>query len=175
MDTKKSDVEILTLALTTVEEMLNDRGYIPISSHFPEINVVDRVKNCKYFTPCGKFAIVIVVESSSQIKNFSKYIEDEEYETVLFVYMNVVTIAHKIMEKNLNNKIEIWSVYNLLVNISKHYLQPKIEKVTEELEICGKLPKISFQDPIVRYFCFKRKDILKITDSEGNIHYRTVV
>lgn len=165
---------LLEQALITVEEMLDDRNYIPLSNTFPELDIFKRMNNRKYLTPKGLYALVSVVESTSQIKNLSNYIDDSEFETILFVYTNNVTVAHQSIEKNLCYKIEIWSVYNLLINISKNMLQPKIEKV-EKLNFKGKLPKICFYDPIARYYRFQPRDILKITNKEGFVNYRIVV
>lgn len=164
----------LTQALTTVEEMLEDRNYIPISSTYPELDIEKRLCNRKYFTPNGKYAFVTVVESTSNIKNFASMISDEEYETILFVYTNNVTVAHKAIEKNLNFKVEIWSIFNLMINVARHYLQPKVERI-DEIHFKGKIAKISIYDPLVRYYKFSIKDILKITSKEGFINYRIVV
>lgn len=155
---------LLTKALETLEEMFEDRKYSPIKG-----------EDNKYITETGKFVIVSIIESISQIKNFSKYIEDPDYETVFFLYLNNVTVIHKENEKSLNYKIEIWSIENLVINVARHVLQPKVEKAKSAVKISEKLPKIQFYDPIVRYYRFKHRDVLKITDSRGFISYRVVV
>lgn len=164
---------ILPIALNTVEEMLEDRDYIPIATSIPEIDILIRMNNRKYITPSGKLAFVVVINSSSQIKTYSSQIEDENYETIIFIYTNNVTATHRSIEQNLNNKVEIWSVYHFLVNVSRHFLQPKVRKVTD-IKLTGKIPKISFYDPIVRYYHFQPKDILEITNKEGFVNYRMV-
>lgn len=164
---------LLSIALNNVEQMFEDRNYIPISGIFPESDIVERMNNRKYLTPSGKFSMVAIVDSTSNIKNYSKLIDDECYETILFVYMNNVTVSHRAIEKNLNHKIEIWSIYNLLVNVSRHKYQPKLE-LAYNVSIKGRLPKISFLDPIIRYYRYKSKDIIKITTVDGDIQYRVV-
>lgn len=168
-------MEQLNKALITVEEMLEDRNYIPCYTKIPELDIIKRMSNRKYITLNGKIAIVAIVESTSQIKNYYKFIEDDNLETILFVYLNNITVAHRSIEKNLNHKIEIWSVFDLLINVSKHVLQPKIELVVDEqFKVDGKLPKISFYDPIIRYYKFKHKNIIKIIYKDGLISYRII-
>lgn len=168
-------MDILEIALNTVEEMMEDRNYIPILSSIPETDIKQRMSNRKYITLNGKYALVAIVESTSAIKNYSEYIENPDYENIFFVYLNNLNISHYSIEKNLDYKVEIWSVYDLLINVSKHYFQPKISKVEEEIDFNGKIPKISFYDPLIRYFRFKKKDIIKIVKHNGIINYRTVV
>lgn len=165
---------MLKQALCVVEEMLEDRKYIPISCQIFNTDVIQRVNHSQYLTPNNKLAIVIVVESTSDIKTFSKYLKDPEFETIIFIYQNNITITHQAIEKNLCHKIEIWSVNSLLVNTKRHYLQPKVE-LAESFKYEGKLPKICFYDPIVRYYKFPSKSILKITNKDGFIHYRIVM
>lgn len=167
--------EILKKALETVEEMMEDRNYIPLNHDITKTDVFERFKDRKYITPSNKFAVVLIVNSTSQIKNFSSIIDNDDYETILFIYMNTLTVQHKSIEKNLNYKIEIWSVYNLLTNISKHIFQPKIELLVTDCKLNYKLPKISFYDPIIRYYKFKKGDTIKITDKDNFISYRLIV
>lgn len=176
-DRSEIDEQLLKSALKTVEEMLEDRLYIPIAKEFPAINIIERMNNRKYITSENKFAFVTVVDSISQIKNFSELIKDDNYETIIFVYTNNVNKQHKSLEKTLNHKIEIWSIYNLQINVSRHHLQPAVSKINYDVQqIDKKLPKILFYDPICRYFRFHQKDVIKVISGvDGNIHYRYVV
>lgn len=168
-------MDVLEIALNTVEEMMEDRNYIPILTSIPEIDIKQRMTDRKYLTLNGKYALVAIVESTSAIKNYSEYIENTDYENIFFVYLNHLNISHYSIEKNLDYKVEIWSVHDLLINVSRHYLQPKISKVEENIDFNGKIPKISLYDPLIRYFRFKKKDVIKITKRNGTINYRIVV
>lgn len=169
-----SDIQKLNLALPTVEEMLEDRGYTAISLgwSFPETDIIKRMQNRFYETPDNKYAIVSIIKCIGYIQEFSNHINNNNLETIIFIYLNSKTIKHKTKEKNFNYKIEIWPINDLFINVSRHFLQPKIEKCEK---VAGKLPKISSDDPICRYFKFKSKDFLKITNKEGFISYRMVI
>lgn len=166
--------DLLRKALETMEEMLEDRNYIALYDGIPEIDIIKRMNNKEYITPTGKLAFVTIVDSTSQIKNYTSYIENPYYETIIFIYTNNVTIAHRSIEQKLNFKIEIWCVHSLLINVVKHSLQPKIELILDNLLHKAKIPKIDINDPIVRYYKFKHKDILKITSLSGDISFRIV-
>lgn len=164
---------MLEQALENLEKMVYNRKYIPIAGPKIETNIVKRLTDKKFITPDGTFALVAQIDSTSQIKSYASFIEDPEFVTIIFVYMNNLTVTHKSIEKVLNNKIEIWSIQTLLIDVYEHELQPKIELV-KNFEHKIKLPKISFYDPIVRYFRYQHQDVLRIIDLEGTISYRLV-
>lgn len=169
-------MDLFEKACQTIEEMLEDRNYIPLRNGIPETDIKKRVVDSEYLTKSCNMAFVTKVDSTSQIKNYYSLIKNPDYETIIFIYTNNVTVTHKTIEANLNNKIEIWSIDSLLVNASKHVYQPKVEKISKTSKIKGKLPKISFYDPIVRYYKFQRKDIIKVTNRQTELsHYRIVV
>lgn len=168
---------LLKLALNTAEEMFSDRGYKELESRH-NTDVYHRLNERKYETPSGKLAICVILDSTSQIKNYSEFIEDPDYESITCIYRGNINIAHKKIEKNSNYKIEILSVNFLIKNVSKHELQPIVTKDDTYVYSPNerKLPKIMFYDPIVRYYRFKHKDILKtISRISGNVEYRIVV
>nr|UOX61082.1 MAG: hypothetical protein DiTV3a_F12ORF1 [Diabrotica toursvirus 3a] len=150
-----------TSARKTIHEMFLDRG-------FTEYKGIYKNKE-------GLFADYFFIYSISEIKNYSHIIEDLRYDTILFVYINNVTETHKELEKNFDFKIEIWPLKKLLINISKHELQPKIEPLRTQEKFPYKLPRISFYDPLIRYYRIPHKTVIKITDNDGFIHYRLVV
>lgn len=167
--------KVLCKALETVEEMLEDRGYIPIAKKFVHLDIIAKMKNREYIKPSNKRAIVIIADLISEIKSYSKF--THIYDTIFFVYTNNTTVVHKTIEKNLDYKIEIWSMFKLLINPAKHFLQPKIEKVDDPSLNNKKFQRIQFYDPIVRYYNFFHRDILKITENENgvtSITYRIV-
>lgn len=100
----------------------------------------------------------------------------------IFIYENhITTSAIKIIDNFYDNNIEYFPLSEYLYDItsSRYYLRhEKIIDMTEKLEIQNtfrnKLPVILVSDPIVRYFGFKRNDILKIYRKNNEICYREV-
>jgi DNA-directed RNA polymerase I, II, and III subunit RPABC1 len=108
-------------------------------------------------------------------KNVVKFINENECKSVIFIYKSCITIfARNEFEKLSKDSIaiEIFSEAQLQYNITKHYLVPKHELLSEKnkLEIIGRLrcdlkslPVITFNDPISRYYNYKRGQLIKIT------------
>lgn len=168
--------DLIIKALITVEEMFEDRGYVSIYKQFPELDITKRMVGKIFFTNENKKVVLYIIDSTSQIKMYSDMIINvDEYEVLVFIYTNNLTIAHKELEKNLDHRIEIWSVHRLVTNFSKHYLQPKICLVEKKPDINYKLQKISFYDPLIRYYRYKQHSIIKIIELDGSITHRIVV
>lgn len=168
--------DVIIKALNTAEEMFEDRGYIAVYERFPELDITKRMVGKIFYTKENKKVILYIIDSTSQIKIYSDLIINiEEYEVLVFIYTNSLTIAHKELEKNLDHRIEIWSVNRLVTNFSKHYLQPKICLVEKKPDINYKLQKISFYDPLIRYYRYKHHSIIKIIELDGSIAHRIVV
>lgn len=171
----------LYYSLPIFEKMLEDRKYIPLYTGIPKTDIIQRMNNRKYETPSNNLAMVIIANCTGDIKLYTDYICDPNYETILCIYTNNINISHKKMEKTFDYKIEIWPLIHLY--IADHIFQPKIEVInTKELEEFKngkiqpiKLPKISYYDPIIRYYKIKHKSIIKIYETDRLISYRIVI
>lgn len=170
--------KLLEYSLPLFEKMMEDRNYIPLEKKCPPINIIERMNERHYKTPSGKLALIVICNNAAGIKSYTAQICNDEYETIVCIYTNNINISHRKMEKNLNYKIEIWPL--LFVYIADHFLQPKIEAIplSEHKYIsipASKLPKISYYDPLIRYFRIPHKSIIRIHNIDGMISYRIVV
>ncbi|CCA61367.1 hypothetical protein AV955_gp010 [Diadromus pulchellus ascovirus 4a] len=156
---------------SNLEKMLMDgRGYVEVDDGKPSGEFHEKL----FVAPSGKIAMTVVLTSMVGLKKYSKYIEGDSYEVVIVIYFGSVTLYHRALEKTLKHKIEIWSSEQLLVNPTTHVLCPKIE-VVPKLSCQYQIPKISFYDPLMRYFRIKPKTILKVTNVDGWVSFRRVV
>jgi DNA-directed RNA polymerase subunit H (RpoH/RPB5) len=170
--------KFLYMSLPIFEQMLDDRKYIPLYSNIPKIDIIERMNKGKYECPSGKYAMTIIATCTKDIKVYTDIICDDDYETIICIYTNNINISHKKMEKIFDYKIEIWPL--IFVNISSHSLQPKIETINQrEFKLTKinplKLPKISYYDPLIRYYRIPHKSIIKITDFDSLVSYRLVI
>nr|KYP44161.1 DNA-directed RNA polymerases I, II, and III subunit RPABC1 [Cajanus cajan] len=106
---------------------------------------------------------------------------------ILIVQSRVTPYAYKEFKK-WPFEVEIFHITDLLVNITKHVMQPKYEILTddEKKELFTKynlvednqLPGMLKTDPIARYYGLKKGQVLKVTHSsqliESYVTYRCV-
>lgn len=153
-----------------VNEMLKDRGYVDIEKVQSDNMIVKKSNMVTYVYFCK--------EDKSGIKSYKnvvKFINENECNSVIFIYKSNITIFAKNEFEKLSKEqiqIEIFSESQLQFNITKHYLVPKHEllsneeksRVLKELRCDLKsLPVIMLNDPISRYYNFKRGQMIKIT------------
>lgn len=167
---------VMQIALQNFEDMITDRGYIPIDNGNVEEDIEKRLFEQHYKISGTKFkSFSTIIDSTVALTDYSHIILDESYQSVLVIYTNTVTVAHRAIEKKLMHKVEIWSINSLMVNPTKHILHPKIEKMPKGFHCeAYKIPKISLYDATVRYYRFRQRDVLKITDKNGVVSFRRV-
>ena len=150
-------------------EMLSQRGY----------TIVD-TEDIIAIKPNGKQVIVFFNEASSfdtkSMKEIFSIMSERGVDHSIVVYRDKVTPATKTEDM----KIELFAEEDLQINITKHRLQPKFEKLNdEESNEFKKLYGLKFgvlrvDRPIARFYDYVRGDVIRITQSNGYINYRIV-
>jgi DNA-directed RNA polymerase subunit H (RpoH/RPB5) len=79
----------------------------------------------------------------------------------------------KIINVRKKKNVEVFDIKRLMINITKHFIVPKHEKISIEdvhtlkktlrIKDIYKLPALMIYDPVARYFNFKQGDVIKIT------------
>ena len=161
-------------ARKTVLEMLDDRNYTikkieddSIIAFTPE-----NIKMIVFFSIFPKLNI-------DSIKEYIKQMDEMNISHSMIIYQNAITSSAKTTKENLFNiKIELFSIEELEVNITKHRLVPKHSKVDDKEKIFkqygNKFPIIFTKDPISRYYDFRKGDLIKVIRKGGHIAYRIV-
>ena len=155
---------------TVVNEMLKDRGYNEIIKE--NDGNLTALKNDTityvYFCKEDKSGI-------KSYKNVLKFVNENQCNSVIFIYKSSITIfAKNEFEKmsNDNIQIELFSESQLEYNITKHILVPKHKLLSQEEKQnvlkslrceLKSLPVITVNDPISRYYNFKRGQLIEIT------------
>jgi DNA-directed RNA polymerase subunit H (RpoH/RPB5) len=115
-----------------------------------------------------------------QLKYYMKLTKEMELTHCIIVYPDQITSGAKRGIETQELEIELFSQKELQFNITKHILVPLHQKtdVNESKKIRKEfghnLPLILSTDPIVRFYNFKKNDIIKITRKEGFVIYRMV-
>ena len=95
----------------------------------------------------------------------------------IVVYREDVTASAKKSVESLDVQIELFSLKELQLNITKHRLVPLHTAATpEEVEELKntKIPLLLASDPIVRFYRFEKGQFIRITRKNGIVVYRQV-
>lgn len=170
-------------AMEVIGEMLDQRGYSTNSKD--EYILADNNKDqlVVFFCSDVKFNL-------DKLKFYISKMNEIELNHCIIVYTDQITSTAKKAIDNLEiikpegsivpAEIELFSLKELQYNLTKHILVPKHTKLSDEdsLQIRKKfghnLASILKTDPVVRFYNFKKGDIIKITRKEGYIMYRIV-
>jgi DNA-directed RNA polymerase I, II, and III subunit RPABC1 len=177
-------------AVKILGEILKDRGYTieyidDCYSNLREyvIKVVYYPVNEQQVLPMCKIILGFICEESKLnikgIKDKLSIMNKENSNHSIIVYRESVTSSAKKSLDIIDHKIELFSLNELQLNITKHRLVPVHEKVNGDdlLDLekyKNKLPIILTSDPISRYYSYKKGDIIKITRKNGLVLYRQV-
>jgi len=183
-------------------EMLSDRGItippdeiitfeqfcIKYDNNNMDIYIDDTIKNIKYYV---HFHNEIKNFSKADLKNImskviSKY-EDENINLILILKEKENSAISKELTKDIYDKVEVFLRKNMVFNITQHSFVPRHillsteeEKkvVTKYFTTKSKLPKISKNDPVAKYYGLKPDQVCKIIRKSPevgeSIYYRLV-
>ena len=114
------------------------------------------------------------------IKDKISIMNKENATSCIIIYKSTVTSSAKKSLETLEYEFELFALHELQLNITRHRLVPRHTRVLpsekEELDknYKGKLPILLHNDPISRYYAFKRGEYIRITRKDGSIIYRIV-
>jgi DNA-directed RNA polymerase I, II, and III subunit RPABC1 len=165
--------------ISVCEEMLKERGYT-----IQKIEETNDIVKIFFLNELGEKSILSINYSKldvNSLKNEMVYVSRNNIKHCIFVYSNVTSYSYNIKNFYKNIKIEIFKIHELNFNITKHFLVPKHEKLnnTEKMEFIHKwgekIPQMLVDDPISKFYYYKKNDIIKITRKTGYVTYRIVI
>jgi DNA-directed RNA polymerase subunit H (RpoH/RPB5) len=170
----------------TILEMINDRALIVPESEnitLEEFIIKYDNKNLDIFIDDILNKKKIYVHFHNEIKSFSKSdlknimtkiistYNDTDINIILLLREKENSAVSKELTKDMYNNVEVFLKKRMIFNVTHHQFVPKHIILTkdEELELLekynttkGKLPKISKNDPIAKYYGMKTDQICKI-------------
>ena len=169
--------ENMERSYNTCLEMLQQRNYIVKEKDERRILATkpDGLPMVVFFADVAKF----------NVKNIQALITELNKMHVshaIVVYKDITPFTKKVTSKS-QELFELFAEDDLKYNITKHRLQPKFEKLPKkEAEDFKKRYGMKFstmkvRDPIARFYCYKRGDIIRVIRGEGenqSISYRVV-
>ena len=200
---KVIDTNIVRKVISTLNELVVDRGFQKINEKFSEEKLQKFLKTKNMEFEHEDFIFHFLYNNKPYKKrtksNFQKIIKntisEDETKNIIFVifwdHINMMNKYEHFYSEDIftleNDKIQIFKFKNLVFNITKHSLVPKHEKVPEKeikklllklmISKLSQFPTLLTTDPICKYYNFKVNDLIKISrTSNGNKHtfYRCV-
>ena len=178
-------------AIQTVSEMITQREYNITSEDNEKIIATNEKKECiiAYKIPVSKFNVDRFKEYVSKLEQLNEKNKNIKYNHIILVYIDCITpTGKKMIIESIDIIFELFSIDELQFNITKHRLVPLHQKLNEDdsklfKEKYGlKYQAILTSDPIVRFYNYKRGDIIRIfrpvkintNDNQYSIAYRIV-
>jgi DNA-directed RNA polymerase I, II, and III subunit RPABC1 len=185
--------------VVTVNKMMKKREYQLSSSIFEYLNKEDFENNYSNQVNNGEFYHLIFQHKRTNKKIYVVWISEKVGNIVIkkildtmrglkisdciLIHENKITAYASATIKMLKNQgifFEIFAIEFLIIDITEHKMVPEHsvcskeekEKLLEQYSATeDKLPKISINDPQVRYLGAKRKQLIKITRKMDSIPY----
>lgn len=163
-------------AIHVCKEMLSQRGYSVISEEKLILEAINE---------SNKKIIVFASDNPKfNVKNIQNYINimlDKHIMHAIIIYKDGVTsFTKKAIRQSSDMEFEIFAEEDLQYNITKHKLQSKFKKLTQKesdifkKDYGTKIPILKLDDPISRFYNFRKGDIIEVTRNDNTICYRMV-
>jgi DNA-directed RNA polymerase I, II, and III subunit RPABC1 len=160
----------------TLREMLQQRGYQVFYDE--ESNMAGRKGRTSTIVVFFNLAPKV---NNDRIQEYITKMKNLNYTHAIVVYqLSVTPPAEKVLQELQGLRIEMFQSRTLRYNITEHRLVPKhtllskSEIKTFKDEFGTKIPILSYNDSIARFYDFQKGDIIKIERPNGFVCYRIV-
>lgn len=153
--------------------MLADRGYYPSEESIHVFLNMTKPKIKVFFATGRKLNIELM-------KSFVANLQQEHIKHAIIVHDHVITSStKKLLDHLWDIHVELFQMDELQFNITHHELYARHELLGPEdarqlKNIMKQLPIILKSDPVVRYFDYRKSDLLRIHRKDGSLCYRIV-
>ena len=175
---------VLEKVMKTVIEMLKDRGNTIVNDCRTIGDITFKMQENDYIISgeCDGVSTFVYFHNEERIgvKQLRVWNENITNEDIIIVSLEGPTAFTKKEAENNYKNVQFFTFKQLCVNITRHDLVPKHEKIkNEDLKIeASKLPKLYTNDAISQYYNYKEGDLIRITRTVGYpepvFFYRTV-
>ena len=170
----------MDIALKTVIEMITQRGYKIIEDD--EDKLISLNKDGEHIVV---FKQAVLKFNVDRVKEYISHLHKMKMNHCIVIYTDSVTsMTKKLVANSVDIKIELFTVDELQYNITKHRLVPVHIRLSPEEaknfkdKFGLKHPAILRNDPIARFYSYKRGDVIKILRKTGEgsefVTYRIV-
>jgi DNA-directed RNA polymerase subunit H (RpoH/RPB5) len=165
-------------ALNICKEMLIQRGYVLTKEE--KMLLEGQNKN----DSTDKIIVFAGSNLKFNVKNIQNYIntmhERKIMHSIIIYVEGVTSFTKKAIKQSSDMEFEIFAQDDLQYNITKHKLQSKFRKLTQDeteefkKKFGIKIPVLKLDDPISRFYNYKKGDIIEVTRKNGAICHRMI-
>lgn len=162
--------------LRTSIEMLKDREYTNLQACQTYEEVVQNMTDAKQIvTGGGKGTIHVYFHNEERVgvKTLRTWTENNLADKIIVVSLEGPTAFTRREATEVHKHVQFFTFRDLCVNITRHVLTPKHERIDEsELPYIksddnSELPVLAVTDKIAQYYAFELGDIVRITRTAG--------
>ena len=175
---QQSTNQVLISSLTTTIEMLKDRGYQNIQSCQSVEEITQNMLENKVIVQGGGRRSIHVFfhnEDRVGVKQLRTWVETSMADNIVIVSLDGPTAFTKREAEQNYRQVQFFTFRDLCVNITKHSLVPKHERVKDLKELPikisdhkGELPILYTNDKIAQYYAYEVNDIIRIHRTTGS-------
>lgn len=169
------------------EMLILHRGYVKLCQHATNPYILFLFKRSFEIKETMKPDILVYFCDREKLnieglKEVIETLQSFQIKKCILIYKSMMTASSKkALDHMFDYDIELWNLAELQYNLTQHELYVPHERLREnEISQCiqavdiPRLPKISKNDPVVRFFGWKRNNILRILRKDGSIAYRLI-
>lgn len=170
---------VLQRVLITVCDMLKDRGYMVTNECRTFGHIYNKMQDAQPVvtgvSAAGDVVVFFHNEERVGVKQLRSWYESMSDKTIIIISLDGPTAFTKREAENMYNNVQFFQFRNLCVNIVRHKLVPKHERMTKEqvqqlpynVASENQWPKLYKTDPVAQYYNFKKGDLIRITRTIG--------
>ena len=174
---QESTERVIMQCLKTVIEMLKDRGYRNIQACQTIDEVVNTMAESRHIVYAAQGDCVMHVffhtEERVGVKQLRAWVEASSADKIIIISLDGPTAFTRKEAEAQYKQVQFLQFKDMCVNITRHILVPKHERVKAEdvgLEISSsrsELPCLYTTDRVAQYYAYEPGDIVRITRTAG--------
>ena len=174
---QNSTEQVLVSTLTTVIEMLHDRGYTNVQACQSIDEITTNMSEGRHVVSGGGSRSLHVFFHNDErvgVKQLRAWVEASLADNIIVVSLEGPTAFTRREAETTCPQVQFFTFRELCVNITRHVLVPKHEKVLDVAEMpvalsesMAELPVLWTSDKVAQYYAFEVNDVIRITRTAG--------
>ena len=167
---------VLIKTLTTCIQMLQDRGYNNIQACQTVEEITQNMEDLRFIVSGGGRQTIQIFfhnEDRVGVKQLRTWVEGSLVDNIVIVSLEGPTAFTRKEVDNCHDQVQFFVYRDLCVNIMRHTLVPKHEKIAADAvpnrlsKSRSELPILATSDKVAQYYAYNTGDIIRVTRTAG--------